>query len=548
MSATSPVGREVGGRMPVRWALGELAGPNLLVPLLAVAATVALVFEPMAAVALVLAVFAAIALPRLQPEHVLVALLLYMPFENQALTYAPGGWTPFVRYAPEALIDLAVILVVFGNLERVWTGLGRLRWPLVLLLSSWVASAIWSGIEATTAFVGFRSELRFLPLLLVAVLARDPARDARLYGRAIVIVGTVEAAIIAAQALAGAPARDAFAPDWTIEINGVAFADAGFNKPETNFGTFSNYNAAGTFLVFAWIIMAAAGSRRLGLPARLGFFMGCAMALAVGLSGSRESGLALAVAALIIAHVRFRRWVAPAVVFATVAALLVGPWVMAARNGVPEGEVNGKSFSERWAYVMSPDAWSTDQRNNFRLFLLRENASLVTDNSPALGFGIGSVSDKRTTLDGSNPLYQTWAGRKALTFGYIYDGNWGLLLMEVGIVGLLALVLLLLAVLRTGFALLRQHWLGLALIAQLAAVVVLGFFAPVMQLRLPTAMLWLTTGLALAMVRNAQADKQNQAEAAPAARPFAREPDRRSGPRRVRGRREPRSAGSRRDR
>ena len=384
MSATSPVGREVGGRMPVRWALGELAGPNLLVPLLAVAATVALVFEPMAAVALVLAVFAAIALPRLQPEHVLVALLLYMPFENQALTYAPGGWTPFVRYAPEALIDLAVILVVFGNLERVWTGLGRLRWPLVLLLSSWLASAIWSGIEATTAFVGFRSELRFLPLLLVAVLARDPARDARLYGRAIVIVGTVEAAIIAAQALAGAPARDAFAPDWTIEINGVAFADAGFNKPETNFGTFSNYNAAGTFLVFAWIIMAAAGSRRLGLPARLGFFMGCAMALAVGLSGSRESGLALAVAALIIAHVRFRRWVAPAVVFATVAALLVGPWVMAARNGVPEGEVNGKSFSERWAYVMSPDAWSTDQRNNFRLFLLRENASLVTDNSPAL--------------------------------------------------------------------------------------------------------------------------------------------------------------------
>ena len=516
MSATSPAGRKVGGRMPVRWALGELAGPNLAVPLLAAAATVALVFAPMAAVALLLAVFGAIALPRLQPQHVLVALLLYMPFENQALTYAPGGWTPFVRYAPEALIDLAVILVVFGNLERLWAGLGRLRLPLALLLSSWLASAIWSGIEATTAFVGFRSELRFLPLLLVAVLARDPARDARLYGRAIVIVGTVEAAIIAAQALAGAPARDAFAPDWTIEINGVAFADAGFNKPETNFGTFSNYNAAGTFLVFAWIIMAAAGSRRLGLPARLGFFMGCAMALAVGLSGSRESGLALAVAALIIAHVRFRRWVAPAVVFATVAALFVGPWVMAARNGVPEGEVNGKSFSERWAYVMSPDAWSTNQRNNFRLFLLRENASLVTDNSPALGFGIGSVSDKRTTLDGSNPLYQTWAGRKALTFGYIYDGNWGLLLMEVGIVGLLALVLLLSAVVRTGFELLRQHWLGLALIAQVAAVVVLGFFAPVMQLRLPTAMLWLTTGLALAMVRNAQAGKQNQTEAAPA--------------------------------
>ena len=431
----------------------------------------------------------------------LVALLLYMPFENQALTYAPGGWTPFVRYAPEALIDLAVILVVFGNLERVWTGLGRLRWPLVLLLSSWVASAIWSGIEATTAFVGFRSELRFLPLLLVAVLARDPARDARLYGRAIVIVGTVEAAIIAAQALAGAPARDAFAPDWTIEINGVAFADAGFDEPETNFGTFSNYNAAGTFLVFAWIIMAAAGSRRLGLPARLGFFMGCAMALAVGLSGSRESGLALAVAALIIAHVRFRRWVAPAVVFATVAALLrrtVG-------DGRPQRRPGGRGQRQvvlgASAYVMSPDAWSTDQRNNFRLFLLRENASLVTDNSPALGFGIGSVSDKRTTLDGSNPLYQN-LGRPQGAHLRLY------LRRQLGPAahggrhrrapGARPTAL---GGAPYRFALLRQHWLGLALIAQLAAVVVLGFFAPVMQLRLPTAMLWLTTGLALAMVR-----------------------------------------------
>lgn len=502
--------------MPLRWTLGELAGPNLLVAVLAAGATVALVFAPMAAVALVIAVFVAIALPRLQPQHVLVALLVYMPFENQALTYAPGGWTPFVRYAPEALIDLAVILVVLGNLDRVWAGLGRLRVPLAFLFASWFASAIWAGVDATTALVGFRSELRFLPLLLVAVLARNPERDARLYGRAIVVVGTIEAAIIAAQAFVGAPARAAFAPDWTIEINGVSFADAGFSKPETNFGTFSNYNAAGTFLVFAWIIIAAAGSKRLGLPARLGLFMGCAMAAAIALSGSRESGLALAVAALIIAHVRFRRWVAPAVVLATVGALLVGPWVMAARYGIPDGAVNGKSFSERWAYVMSPDAWSTNYQSNFRLFLLKENASLVTEDSPALGFGIGSVSDKRTTLDGSNPLYQTWAGRKALTFGYLYDGNWGLLLMEVGIVGLLALVLLLLAVLRTGFELLRRHWLGLALLAQLAAVVVLGFFAPVMQLRLPTAILWLTTGLALAMIRNAREEEQEQEAALPA--------------------------------
>jgi hypothetical protein len=485
-----------------RWAFNDLNGARLAVIMLAGAATFALVAAPSAALALVLVVFAAIALPRMRPQHFLAAVIVYMPFENQALTYAPASWAPFVRYAPEALIDLAVLLIVFGNLNRVFTGLGRLRWPLAFLVAVWTASAIWGGIALTTAFIGFRSELRFLPVLFVALLSKRPTADGRLFARAIIFAGAIEALIIGAQAIAGTPARDAFAPDWTIEINGVAFADAGFTKPDTNFGTFSNYNAAGTFLVCAWILLAAAGSRRLGFSPRLGFLLGTGIAAAVLVSGSRESGLALAVAAVVVAHVRFRKWVSTMVVLAAVATLIGGPLLMAARYGIPDGEVNGRSLVDRWAYVMSPKAWSTNYHDNFRLFLLRENSQLVADTSPVVGFGVGSVSDKRTTVDGSNPLYRTWAGRRALAFGYLYDGNWGLLIMEVGFLGVFALCLLFLALFRIAIQLARDHWLGLALLAQLAVILVLGFFAPVLQLRLPTAILWLTAGLCLAILRN----------------------------------------------
>ena len=114
------------------WTHVESLGPRALVFALAAAASFALLVAPAAAIALMLAVFAAVALPRVRPQHVLVAAVVYLPFENQALTYAPEGWAPFIRYAPEALIDLAVILVVMGNLERVWTGLGQVRWPLAL--------------------------------------------------------------------------------------------------------------------------------------------------------------------------------------------------------------------------------------------------------------------------------------------------------------------------------------------------------------------------------------------------------------------------------
>jgi hypothetical protein len=484
----------------LRWAFAELYGPRLIVIGLAAGAAVALVVAPAAALALVVVVCAAVVLPRVRPQHFVAAVLVYLPFENQALTYAPQGWAPFIRYAPEVLIDLTLILVLVTNPNRVYTRLGKVRWPLAFLLAAWVASVVWSGVALSTASIGFRSELRFLPLLLLAALSTRPSEDGRLYGRAVVIVAGIEAAIIALQAFAGAPARDAFAPDWSIEINGVAFADAGFTKPDTNFGTFSNYNTAGIFLVFAWTLLAAAGSRRLGLPARAGLLLGSGIAGAILLSGSRESGLALAVAAVVIVHVRFRRWVPTLVVFSTVALLIGGPLLMAQRYGVPEGEVNGGSITERWAYVMSPAAWSTNFHNNFRLFLLQENAKLVAESSPAFGFGIGSVSDKRTTLDGSNPLYRTWAGRRALQFSYLYDGQWGLLIMEVGFVGLFALVVLLFALARMALKLLRTHWLALALLAQLAVTIVLGFFATVLQLRLPTAILWLTAGLCLALL------------------------------------------------
>ena len=72
--------------------------------------------------------------------------------------------------------------------------------------------------------------------------------------------------------------------------------------------------------------------------------------------------------------------------------------------------------------------------------------------------------------------------------------------MEVGFVGLFALVVLFFALARMALELLRTHWLALALLAQLAVTIVLGFFATVLQLRLPTAILWLTGGSRLALL------------------------------------------------
>ena len=70
--------------MTLRWAFAELYGPRLVIGGLAAAAALALVIAPPAALALVVVVCAAVVLPRVRPQHFVAAVLVYLPFENQA--------------------------------------------------------------------------------------------------------------------------------------------------------------------------------------------------------------------------------------------------------------------------------------------------------------------------------------------------------------------------------------------------------------------------------------------------------------------------------
>jgi hypothetical protein len=81
--------------------------------------------------------------------------------------------------------------------------------------------------------------------------------------------------------------------------------------------------------------------------------------------------------------------------------------------------------------------------------------------------------------------------------------------MEVGLAGLVALALFFFGLFRVAIELARTHWLGLALLTELVVVFVLGFFATILQLRLPTAVLWLTAGLCLALLRERKDETLN---------------------------------------
>jgi hypothetical protein len=234
--------------------------------------------------------------------------------------------------------------------------------------------------------------------------------------------------------------------------------------------------------------------------------LGSIFVVAIALSGSREAVAGLVLSALVIARQRFRLPVVWVVALVITGGLLFAPALSAVQDTAPAGSVSYTSLGKRWGSVLSPATWSATPHGNFRLYLLKSEFDAVRADAPLLGFGLGSVMDPRRVADGSSAAYRTSAGRQAAAFRYLFDGNWGLMLLETGFAGIAALIGAFALAVRFGINLARQHWVGLALTASVVALGLIGFFAPVLQLRMPGALLWLLLGFAVSIRREQESE------------------------------------------
>jgi hypothetical protein len=435
---------------------------------------------------------------RVPLRYLVVALLVYLPLEPTLLTYLPAALGPVLRYAPEALLDIAVLWRVLPNRARLRRSLRPVALPALGLVVLWESSVIRNATSTGTALIGLRSEFRFVPVAIAVVLSNEAAKDALLYGRAAFGISLFEVGVLLAQALGGEPIRSIFRAHYDLTLGGIQ----GTSVDSSNvFGTFPDYNSYGSFLVFTGIVIAAAGS--VGLRCRPLVVRSALAAITLGIlvSGSRESLVALVIGVGAMMYVRADLTrLTFAFAFVMLALVLVVSYGTGGNLSASERANTGIGEVSRLRNLASPSLVSSnpnDPRSNFRLYLLRSNVGLVWHSAPVLGFGIGSVTDPTRVSDGTSPIFRTQAGRRAVLFNYARDGNWGLLLLEAGFGGVLALAFVFVALGRVALRGVGTHWSGLALLGALAATLVLGFFQSVLQLQAPSFVLWLLAGFAL---------------------------------------------------
>jgi hypothetical protein len=437
----------------------------------------------------------------LSPPTLLLATLAYVVLGGPLLDLAPPAAIPFLRYAPEILGYGWLGLLVLTRGGELYARARPFVWALGALLTAGVTSAISAAEWPSTAIIGIRSEIRYVPYALIACVVLSRAADRRRLARLVFYIGVIEAVLGAADYAFGEQFTRIFRPDYTVQIDGVEVLPRADLVVHSITGTLTNYNTMAAVIVAAIVVTITAGHEVLGVSTLAYRASLVAMVFTVVLSGSREGLLALGIALIVWAWMT-RRMGLPLTVIALVSfAAILNP--LAASN--QDVYISSRSILTRWQALLQPDTLTFSSKQNFRLRLLATEAHLTEARGLLTGAGPGSVVDRRTIANGSNPLFQTADGRTALEFNYQYDGNWGLILLEFGVLGITAFIAIFVILIGLGRRR-RSEWPGQATSMLAVTFLILGFFTAILQLPEPTLIFWLIAGSAFA----ADADERSE--------------------------------------
>jgi hypothetical protein len=229
-------------------------------------------------------------------------LIYYMAVCDTALKYVPSDVGMVLRYLPE----VALYLFAFRQLLRG----GRIRelpifWPLLLFALSMSISVVLNGSPSLLAAANYYTSVRLTALACIMWRADVTPRRVVQFIDGVLRLTLFELLVGFCELIRGGPAKVFFAPnlDWSgtattlpLELHDT---DAGYLL-----GTLSNYNHYGMFMCMsALLAMAMYAVRR----SRRDLLLACASAVAVLLSFSRHSLIALAVGVTLFLFYRRKR-------------------------------------------------------------------------------------------------------------------------------------------------------------------------------------------------------------------------------------------------
>jgi hypothetical protein len=443
-----------------------------------------------------LAVVGVVAVTR--PGPFLLPCLALLPFEELFLKWAPEEIVyDAIRYGPE----LAIYALLAGTLARRVAARRRplLRrtpadLPLLCFLAIAAISAFWNAAPPLLVAHGLRWMLRYVALYYLVVHLDWDERRRRRWLMILLGVALLEAAIGIIQSWVGEPAWRFLAPDYSKREWDFEEVKWDPNFRHGVFATMGTYYALGTYLAI-WSILAlswrwATGKRR---------FL-AALALLLGglfLSYSRQAFLALLLAGVACAWAHRRRRIVAAWGLVAASYLGLGAYVYFADIPIPASNID-RPVHERFLGPFSRDYWIIDYTYGGRSYLLLEVGGRLLADAPLLGQGPGMYGTRASLLYRS-PVYE----RLKIETRNLFDVYWVAILGQVGLLGVVAYLWLLLSLLIAAHRLARapaassfDRGLRLGFLSAGLGLTAACFFGPSLSDRYLSLLFWLLAGWA----------------------------------------------------
>lgn len=429
-------------------------------------------------------------------------LAVYTPFEPFTLNYVPEVFFLAARFGLYALIAAGCLLILLGRAARHEPVLpaGPLNAPLALFLVVAVLSLLAAGGHVFAAAASLQALLRFIVVGFYAALLMDwTKQDLRWLTRVLLLIAGGQAFIGLVQSWAGPGASRLLAPKG-YEFDGVTIGEftqhlytSGFQV----FATLGRYNVLALFLVFFGLLslpLTWSGQLRRG-PMAGGWALG---GICLLLTAARGPWLGLAAGGWVLAALR-KHWLAWALPLGGVIA--AGALYAGFQGQIRYVGTADATPLERVLETFSPRYFEVHTQNYGRLYFLFVFPFALWQQGLTpflLGYGPGMVGRRALAWTAEHRLAPFGMSPEQAT--QVDDATWPYLLAQMGLLGLLAFLWLLVRVLHAAGRAWRSEpdpWLrslALGWLAAAAALIVGATFTTVFEIRPLGLYFWLYAG------------------------------------------------------
>ena len=395
-----------------------------------------------------------------KPFWIVAFLGAYLPFEELVLKWAPTSLYTPLRFLGEAtiLLLLCVYLIDRVILKQKWIKT-PIDLPIVILVAAILLSTVVNNVPILVALLGVKNLLRYVALFYLIILIRPSEEQINLLIKFLFLAAIIQAGIAILQSLIGKPAydllsaRDVIIDGQIIRPGEVAKLTYGSYRTMV-FGTMVRYNFLGNYLAI-WLGIAGATLMFKYPKLNIKIWHIMLLSIALLLTYSRMSWIAIMMAGLVLfAFSRKNRIFVYIIsslifVFTFLASMLVDGNVDVSTVDVGLGNPLTRYlnlFSTQYLEVLVKGG---------RAYSYLSIVPAVLRISPVVGLGPGMIASDVSNLIAVSDIAEQLKLDNPNALRYLGDAGFATIIAQLGLLGFIAIVLVLIQLFRTSFQTLK---------------------------------------------------------------------------------------------